>query len=109
VHRRCRRYLSHFRTLWRNGFKKKTLKKIVGFLLRSVSNEIEVCGIIQLKYDGANNNTFKNNFSWETRCGHWKIRLKTFEYQIENPKVNYPAVPGTFLQLGPLVDPGRHA
>ncbi len=60
---------------------------------RSVSNEIEVCGIIQLKYDGANNNTFKNNFSWETRCGHWKIRLKTFEYQIENPKVNYPAVP----------------
>jgi len=28
----------------------------------SVSNEIEVCGIIQPKYDGANNNTFKNYF-----------------------------------------------
>jgi len=55
----------------------------------NVSSEIEVCGIIQPKYDGANNNTFTNYFKWQTRCGYWKIGLKTFEYQIENPKVNY--------------------
>jgi hypothetical protein len=61
---------------------------------RGVTYEIEVCGIIQPKYDGANKNTFKNYFSWETRWRPpWKIGLKTFEYQIENPKVNTAAVP----------------
>jgi len=56
---------------------------------RRVAREIEVCGVIQPKYDGAENNTFRNYFSLEARWGvHWKIGLKTFEYQIENPKVN---------------------
>jgi len=63
---------------------------------RRVAREIEVCGVIQPKYDGAENNTFRNYFSLEIRgrwCAHWKIGLKTFEYQIENPKVNTAAVP----------------